>query len=31
MKKILKPETEKILIDVGFSEKEIAVYVALLH
>ncbi len=30
MKKILKPETEKILIDVGFSEKEIAVYIALL-
>ena len=30
MKKILRPETEKILLDVGFSEKEIAVYVALL-
>jgi sugar-specific transcriptional regulator TrmB len=30
MRKILKPETEKILIDVGFSEKEIAIYVALL-
>ena len=30
MKKILQTETEKILLDAGFSEKEIAVYVALL-
>ena len=30
MKKILRSEKEKILLDVGFSEKEIAVYVALL-
>lgn len=30
MKKVLQSETEKILLDTGFSEKEIAVYVALL-
>lgn len=30
MKIIIQPETEKVLLDVGFSEKEIAVYVALL-
>lgn len=30
MKKVLQSETEKVLLDVGFSEKEIAVYVALL-
>ena len=30
MKKVLQSQTEKVLLDVGFSEKEIAVYVALL-
>lgn len=30
MKKVLQPETEKTLLEVGFSEKEIAVYIALL-
>ncbi len=30
MKKILQSETEKVLLDVGFSEKEIAIYIALL-
>jgi len=30
MKKVLQSETEKVLLDVGFSEKEIVVYVALL-
>jgi sugar-specific transcriptional regulator TrmB len=30
MKKVLQSETEKVLLDVGFSGKEIAVYVALL-
>lgn len=30
MKKILQRETEKVLLDIGFSEKEIAVYIALL-
>lgn len=30
MKKVLQSETEKVLLDVGFSDKEIAVYVALL-
>jgi len=30
MKKVLRPETEKALLEAGFSDKEIAVYVALL-
>jgi sugar-specific transcriptional regulator TrmB len=30
MKKVLQSETEKVLLDAGFSEKEIAIYVALL-
>lgn len=30
MKKILQSQTEKVLLDAGFSEKEIAVYLALL-
>ena len=30
MKKIIQSQTEKVLLDIGFSEKEIAVYLALL-